>query len=294
MGPVTAPSANQVATYDDATGELLAVSGMTASAFGDVAVPGNLSISGAMSTVGAATIGGDLDVVGLVTLDLTQSWWTSDNGETLCWYDPCHFQPNDAGWSRTTVGSGASFASGTTGATADRSNIYVASTGTTATGAAALLTANSSVWFGGGTWVFHELVYIPTLSDGTQTFAARWGFLDVGNAAPVDGVYFQHDSTTGNWRICASDNSVRTETTSSSAISAGTWYRLTIVVNAAASSAEFFVDGVSIGTVTTNIPAASGRVTGVGMSLIKSAGTTARTFAVSGIGYKHVRSTPLW
>ena len=53
---------------------------------------------------------------------------------------------------------------------------------------------------------------------------------------------------------------------------------ITVIVNPAGNKAEFFQDGVSLGTVTTNIPTGAGRSTGHGTLFLKSAGTTDITF----------------
>lgn len=61
------------------------------------------------------------------------------------------------------------------------------------------------------------------------------------------------------------------DTVTGGTVATGTWKRFTIVVNAAASSVEFFEDGVSQGSVTTQIPTSNLQpICGV----IKTAGTT--------------------
>lgn len=65
-------------------------------------------------------------------------------------------------------------------------------------------------------------------------------------------------------------NSTRTITTSSTAVST-TYVRLRIVVNAGGTSAEFFVNDVSIGTVSSNIPTGISRKLGAGTLAVKNA-----------------------
>lgn len=90
----------------------------------------------------------------------------------------------------------------------------------------------------------------------TTGIIVRVGLHDISSTSDaVDGIYFEYDpSTSANWLMVASSNSSRTKTASSSLVNALTWYRLKIVSNAANDSIEYFVDGVSIGTVTTDIP----------------------------------------
>lgn len=74
----------------------------------------------------------------------------------------------------------------------------------------------------------------------------------------ANGVYFNYASGTnsGNWVGKTSASSSRTSADSAVAVSGGTWVRLKIVVNAAATSVSFYIDDVEIANspITTNIP----------------------------------------
>ncbi len=154
-------------------------------------------------------------------------------------------------------------------------------TGTTTTGYAALLLDNVSLGnfqFGAGVYTYETDIRLEDLSDGTETYTIYIGFIDKNTTLPTDGAYFKYTdvgggSATPNWYMSCSAASTRTETDTGTAVAADTWIRLKIVVNADASSVEFFINGVSAGTVTTNIPTA---YTDAGMIIIKSAGTTNR------------------
>ncbi len=131
-----------------------------------------------------------------------------------------------------------------------------------------------------GTWVYECLMMLPFLSDSTDTFAAIWGFTDTINAEDGDGAYFMLSSQTNVNLLCKTSNAnTRTSVDSGFAISASTWYKLKIVVTnntqvdfyAAAEGASYTL----VGTITTNIPTASGRETGWGMKILGTAGTTA-------------------
>lgn len=138
--------------------------------------------------------------------------------------------------------------------------------------------SSGAVLFGGAVWKAEALIAINTLSDGTDTYTYRFGFLDSTTAADaVDGVYIEYNSaSSANWIMGTSSNSTRTKTASSTAVVAGVWTRLGVIVNATGTSVEYFVNGVSIGTVTTNIPTGTGRQTGTKLQLVKVAGVTLR------------------
>lgn len=151
-------------------------------------------------------------------------------------------------------------------------------TSTSATGRANVATQLATILLGGGIAIAEALIKIPTLSTGSERFNLRVGFIDRIDQDSIDGCYFEYDDSVGaNWLMCTAAASSRTKTASSTAVPAATWTRLRVVVNAAASSVEFFVDGVSIGTVSTNLPTAT---TGLGVLIIKSIGTTARSVSV--------------
>jgi hypothetical protein len=177
-------------------------------------------------------------------------------------------------------------ATGTNSATAVTSEIAHPgvvrhSTGASATGRAGMLSTNvdgiliGNSWF----WRFEGMVRVTTLSSAAQTYTYYMGFIDAAATEPVDGVYFRytHGVNSGQWQLVCRSNNTETATNSSSAVAAATWYRLTILVNPAGSSAEFFVNGTSIGTCASNLPTGAGRGTGFGSNIIKSVGTTART-----------------
>ena len=139
--------------------------------------------------------------------------------------------------------------------------------------------------FGGLAWELYAAVKIPTLSDGTETFAARIGFGDNVSGDHTDGAYFQHDNSTTNWIGKTANNSSRTTASggSSVGVTAG-WNYLRISVASDGSLVTFYVWSggawVSIGTSSTNIPTVAGREFSFVATIVKSAGTTARTLSL--------------
>lgn len=159
-------------------------------------------------------------------------------------------------------------------------------TGTDTTGYASLISRSSSaIVLGGGVWNFRAIFYVPVLSDGTDTYTLRVGLGDSSAGAdPVDGVQlrYSHGVNSGKFQAVTRSNSTETATDTGVTVTADVWYRLDIIVNADASSVAFYLreddtgDSTLVATNTTNIPTGTGRETGVQVSVIKSAGTTAR------------------
>jgi hypothetical protein len=102
-------------------------------------------------------------------------------------------------------------------------------------------------------WQFR--IKVPILS-GTPAFTVKIGMASSAIAATTNGIYFQytHSLNSGRWVGTTISSSVSTNVNSTIAVDTE-WVRLGVVVNSTNTSVEFFVDGVSIGTSTTNIPA---------------------------------------
>ena len=107
---------------------------------------------------------------------------------------------------------------------------------------------------GSGEWVIEGLIILDELSTATDEYKVVLGLQENRYSSTVgDGVYFEYDRTNStNW-VGVTDDGTRNEVVGS-AVSSATWHKLKIVVNAAASSVEFFVDGSSIGSTSSNIP----------------------------------------
>jgi hypothetical protein len=115
---------------------------------------------------------------------------------------------------------------------------------------------NTSITFGGGAMTIEWIARIVNLSNATDRFNIQIGTGDVFNGSPTtNGVYFsyQDNLNTGNWQLIAVNGGVATTTNSTTAADTS-FHRFTIIVNAAGTSAQFFIDGVSVGTVASNIP----------------------------------------
>lgn len=127
----------------------------------------------------------------------------------------------------------------------------------TTTATAAVIYKEGYHFLGGGTYEYRTGVWLSNLSDATNDFTIRFGIGDSFNGTDhSNGVYFEynHGTNSGNWVGKTAKAGSRTSVSSAVAVAATTWVDLKFVVNAGATSVEFFVDGVSIGTSATNIP----------------------------------------
>lgn len=229
--------------------------------------------------------------------------WLTDDGTNVAWYDPrdtFFFHEDFLGFALINASNdiiNTAFMRGTFTGTncvinsagvpgSDNLGIISMNTGTTSSGLCALSSANGMLNFGGGRHILNMYVQVPTLSDGTNTYTLYMGFGNSSGAGEfTDGAYFvySHGINSGNWRASTANSSTRT--TLDSAVAVDTDYHLlTIDMNAAGNSVEFFVDGVSIGTITTNIPSSGN---GIILKIEKSVGTTTRTLSTDYITYYH-------
>lgn len=135
---------------------------------------------------------------------------------------------------------------------------------------------NKGIMFGGGATVSKVSINIQNLSDVTDEYDFYWGHLDGIVSTYLDAVYFKYDrNVSANWQIACRNNATETIQTTGTAVATG-WITLEIRVNAAGTSASFFVNGseVTNSPITTNIPTT--RDTGHVTIIQKSAGTASR------------------
>jgi hypothetical protein len=159
----------------------------------------------------------------------------------------------------------------------------------------------AQLWFGGGAWNYEALININTLSTALERYRMIFGFGSViSNSAETNGVFITYDEggtangtiASANWQCLTVDNSVRTLTTSTTAVTASAWNKLRIEINAAGTSVVFYVNGTAIATHTTNIPLASNsRYVLMKTGLAKTIGLTTRGFYCDYIGYENILTT---
>lgn len=206
--------------------------------------------------------------------------------------------PGDMGMSNSGTSSGGNIPSVFVGdATQKAIGMWGCATGTTNTGRAYMGSSSSQMKGGSGSALFlGRFAPEVNLSTLAERYAARAGFHDAGTTgAVVDGIYWEYDeATSGDWRVCATNNSVSTKhTVTGFTVSTATLHYLGIFANGDWSNIEFFysADGenwtIFATAISTNIPTAAGREFGAQFGLTKSAGTTSRNFDSDWMGWRY-------
>ena len=180
-------------------------------------------------------------------------------------------------------GTGASCAStaiASNGASVNHPGTTFVYPGTSTTGYAQMYSdaRNSAVFVGGGTFYYETVVYLLTLSDGTNTFSCKVGMYNQATpgTAIVTGIYFTytHSANGGKWLFNCTSASTTTTSDTGVAAAAATWVKLGFVVNAAGTSVQAYVNGAAAGAaIVANIPGAVGVATI--FEMLNSAGTGA-------------------
>jgi len=200
-------------------------------------------------------------------------------------------------WNGSTAGTGAAKTTGSAfSVTENTVGLIICTTGTTTTGRASNYDGDESLWFANGwTWMLETRVCVDTLADATNDYAVYVGFGDnnLNASEPNDGAYFKYvRSVTGTFWVCSTaNNGTRTNTTTAVAPVGLVMQVLRVDVNEAGTSVEFRIDGTLVATHTANIPSASGRSTGIGQKIVKTAGTTARALYIDYIWLQGSRTT---
>jgi len=110
--------------------------------------------------------------------------------------------------------------------------------------------------FGGGTLTLHWVIKPLALSSASSPYIIKCGIEKLGTGVPTDGAWFEytHSVNSGQWTVNSAASSTTTTNNTVTAAVAD-WTRLTIQVNAGATSIAYFVDGVEVtgSPITTNI-----------------------------------------
>jgi hypothetical protein len=212
----------------------------------------------------------------------------------------------DAIWDETVAGTSAACSpTGVLSQDFQVVGLISCSTGSTATGRAALTTDSAAFLLGNGTTTFEARVTFSEASNVTNRYQGLIGIFDTYTGInQSDGVWLLYDEggvTTGstasaNWQCGSASNGVRTFSTSTVQVTNDLNDNLTnvkIVVNASATEALYYVNDTLICTHTTNIPSGSQfRSTGHGAAIFKSVGTTLRSIRLDYMYARHEFTTP--
>ena len=161
-------------------------------------------------------------------------------------------------------------------------------TSTSATGASSLFLAKTvanPAMFGNGLLISSAYIYIPTLSDGTQTFAFSHGLVAGANSTALDVnnsvvIKYTHSLNSGSFTgVCRNNAGSESSVNLNVTVATNTPYVITVCHDKANSEARFYVNGVMAGRVTGSMPNAV--ACGCRTIIVKSAGLTSRGVAIA-------------
>lgn len=116
--------------------------------------------------------------------------------------------------------------------------------------------AVNSFAIGGGVLKVNWVISLVTLSDLANPYIFYSGFTDqLTFGPPGSGVYFTYTDTVNSGKWVANCNNLGTVTSVNTSVTAVTGFvNLGVSVNGAGTSATFFINGVSVATIATNLP----------------------------------------
>lgn len=168
--------------------------------------------------------------------------------------------------------------------------IVAVSTGTTTTGRCGLmatqgLTGGHVMLYTGGVR-FGITQQVNGLSTGTDRYTVRCGLGLTNTGDGTDAVWFRYTDNvnSGKWQAVTRESSNETAVDTGVAPITDPWQTLEFVVADDASEIEFFIDGASVATISTNLPSDVG-LSFVPANIIKSAGTQARSVSIDAYWY---------
>jgi len=161
-----------------------------------------------------------------------------------------------------------------------RAGIMVLTSGTATNSFASFDTwgSNNTYRYDDGETVFETAVRLPVLSDATNEYSFSIGGGAQSNAVlGNDGACFTYNRALygTNWQALSRRNGSQTTTNSNVIVVANAWVKLGLVVNATGTLITYYIDGVPVATITTNIQ--TGGPSREGCYILKSAGTTSFT-----------------
>lgn len=154
---------------------------------------------------------------------------------------------------------------------------------------------DNSLLFGNNTtWRYETLALVPIVSSLAERYTVTTGFNTTNDTIAnfTNGCYFRYSDNvnSGNWQgVCEDGTESVCDTTTS--VTADTWYRLTLIVNAAGTSVDFNIDGVNKCTITTHIPSSSTLLSFESL-INKDTGTSARDFYLDYLSVRGQFSSP--
>jgi hypothetical protein len=167
-------------------------------------------------------------------------------------------------------------------------------TGSTTAGRVFLLTntpAGQHFGFGRtrtGTWLQTSAL----LSTVLQRYTLRSGYFSITLPNTIlfgAGFEYQDNQNGGRWQAITADGIGETSTDTGVLVTASTWFKLEVEINAAGTSVDYFIDNVLVATNVTDIPSGTGFSNFYNNHIMKIIGTAARTLYVdAAYGYQEV------
>lgn len=147
-------------------------------------------------------------------------------------------------------------------------------TGTTSIGRSARTLSSASIDVGDGLSIWRGRGKLNELSTGSQRYTLRIGFLDSASAESTDGCFFRYadNVNSGRWQAVARQGGVESAADTGVSAVIDTLSVFQVVIDPTGPSAEFTIDGVSVATITSDIPVDA--LCGAGVVAIKSVGLT--------------------
>lgn len=190
----------------------------------------------------------------------------------------------------TATGTGSALATATAGSSLPAT--WEIQTGTTTTGSTNLYFSKNILnpaFYGSSHIIFSCVMYLPVLSDSTNTYTFSFGIVPSPNSAALDVnnnvvIKYSHGLNSGKF-LGVSRNNAGTESTADLGVTvaADTLYALAVCFDKAISEARFYINGVMCGRVTDSMP--NGVAVGQRAIVIKSAGTTERVARLTGLTF---------
>jgi hypothetical protein len=219
---------------------------------------------------------------GYLKSDGSWSFPTPADGTTLAparfyAFNDCLAVINEANWFYTVTGTGAAHSAI---AFADLNSVGAirGALGTVATNRISIASLSlASFSLGNGPARYGSRLRMASVSDATNTWSLRNGFIDSVSSESVDGVFFRYTDSVNGGRFQAVSRANNIETASDTGILAAlaTTYKMEIDINADATVAVFRVNGAVVSTITTNIPKGAGRELGYGLLAMRTVGVAA-------------------
>lgn len=199
---------------------------------------------------------------------------TTSRQERMIFLDHCIDGSSLIPFASVVSGAGAAVQTTATNTDASHPGVIEFDVGSTTTGRAAAVLG----WFKiGDEFIFEASVYLAALSDATNEYDVIVGLGDTTDATGFsNGIWFSYDrNTSTNWIKNTANSASVTSTATTTAVTAAGWLNLKFVVNETLTTVTYYLNGTSIGTLTTTIPDNADALRAA-IKIIGSAGTAAR------------------